>query len=360
MANEFLTDEHTELLQKLVREVVNDPSTYIGSKFLPSVSIPVRKIRTEVIEASGGVTNEHVPGTDPKYIQSFGTRVQEFEPPAYKEAIHYDEKKILWLRELGDNGRNKRGIRQYIDLDVDRLNRRLEARIELERWNAIFTGGFTYEGKVFSYGIPATNRAVPVGAAWSLDSISANDSANPLEDIRYWVMGGYAYFRKYKLTSMIMNPSTARWILDNANVQSLVSRYFSSDIFGAYELNKTIQFLIPGAPPVSIYDGWYQTETVDGAGKISVSNAVYFIPDGKVFFEASLPGGDMIGEFVQGVHLASGTIDAPGYGKFLVVDENIAPGTKGGPKNPYLDLVSGVYGGVKLDRPFDILSANVL
>lgn len=360
MPNLFVTDEHTEILQKLVREVVNDPSTYIGSKFIPSVALPVRKIRTEVIEASGGVTNEHVIGTDPTYVQSFGTRVQEFEPPAYKEAIHYDEKKILFLRELGDNGRNKRGIRQYIDLDVDRLNRRLEARIELLRWQAIFNGGFSYAGKTFSYGIPGANRAVPIGGLWSTDGSTANDLANPLEDIRYWLMGGLAKFRKYKVTSMIMNPNTARFILDNANVQSLVSRYFSSDIFGAYELNKTIQFLIPGAPPVSIYDGWYQTETVDGTGKIVVSDAVYFIPDGYIFFEASLPGGDMIGEFVQGVHLASGTVDAPGYGKFLVVDENIAPGTKGGPKNPYLDLVSGVYGGVKFDRAFDVLSAKVV
>jgi hypothetical protein len=68
----------------------------------------------------------------------------------------------------------------------------------------------------------------------------------------------------------------------------------------------------------------------------------------------------MIGEFVQGVHLASGTPDEPGFGKFLIVDENIAPGTKGGPKNPYLDLISGVYGGVKLDRPFDVLTAKVI
>jgi hypothetical protein len=360
MANEFITDEHTEVLQKLVREVVNDPSTYVGSKYMPSIAVPVRKIRTEVIEASGGLTNEHIIGTDPLYVQSFGTRVQEYEPPAYKEAIHYDEKKILWLRELGDNGRNNRGIRQYIDIDVDRLNRRLEARIEKQRWDSIFNGGFTYAGKTISFGIPAANRAVPLGADWSTGALTtANDAAEPLEDIRYWCMGGYAAYRKYKLTSMIMNPNTARWILDNANVQSLVSRYFSSDIFGAYELNKTIQFLIPGAPPISIYDGWYQTETVT-SGKITVSDAVYFIPDGYIFFEASLPGGDMIGEWVQGVHLAEGTIDAPGYGKFLVVDENIAPGTKGGPKNPFLDLVAGVYGGPKLDRPFDVLTAKVI
>jgi hypothetical protein len=369
--NQFVTTEHTEILQKLVREVVNDPSTYMGSKFIPSIALPVRKIRTEVIEANGGLTNAHVIGTDPEYIQSFGTRVQEFEAPAFKEAIHYDEKKILWLRELGDNGRNMRGIRQYIDIDVDRLNRRLEARIEYMRWQAIFNGGFSYMGNTVSYGVPSANQATPIGQNWSTDGINANNSANPIQDIRYWTLGGLAQFRKYKIRNMVMSPNTVRWILDNSNVQALIKTYFSSDIFGAYELNKTLQMLIPGCPQIVVYDGWYQTENVGTgftssaglptvAGQISVSNTVYFIPDGAIFFEvSSLPGGDKIGEFVQGVQLASGSIDQPGFGKFLVVDECIAPGTRGGPKNPFLDLIAGVYGGVKMDRPFDLLTAYV-
>lgn len=367
LTNTFTTDQHTEVLQKLVREVVNDPTTYMGSKYIPSIAMPVRKIRTEVVEASGGLTNEHVVGTDPLYIQSFGTRVQEFEPPAFKEAIHYDEKKLLWLRELGGNGRNQRGIRQYIDLDVDRLNRRLEARIEKLRWDAIFTGGFTYVGATISYGFLTGNKATPVGALWSLDGVNANNSADPVKDIRYWTLGGLAAFRKYKIRKAVMNPNTARWILDNSNVQALIKTYFSSDIFGAYELNKTIQFLIPGAPEIVVYDGWYQTESsaagqatstggTSVAGQLTVGNATYFIPDGGIFFEvSSLPGGDKIGEFVQGVHLAEGTLDNPGYGKFLIVEDKIAIQ----PKNPYLDLVAGVYGGVKMDRPFDVLTAQV-
>jgi hypothetical protein len=359
MANEFFITEYTQVLQKLVREVVNDPSTYMGAKFLPSIALPVSRVRTEVIEASGGLTQEHLPGTDPKYIQSFGTRVQEFAPPKYKEAIHYDEDKILYLRELGKNDTSKRGVRQYIDIDIDRLNRRLEARIEKLRWDAIFGGGFTWMGKTFSYGIPTANQALPLSAVWSSDGISANNSADPIRDIRYWTLGGLAGFRKYKIRQMIMNPNTARFILDNSNVQSLIKQYFASDVFGAYELNKTIQMLVPGAPQVTVYDGWYQNESVV-SGKLTVSDAVYFIPDGYIWFECALPGGDKIGEFVQGVHLAEGSVDSPGFGKFLVVEENIAPGTKGGPGNPYIDIFAGVYGGVKLDRPFDVLTAKVV
>ncbi len=355
--NTWLTAEYTQELQKLIMEVVNDPSTYMGAKYLPSVSLPVNEVFTEVIEASGGITNEHVIGTDPKYIQSFGTRVQNFTPPKYKEAIHYDEQKLLFLRKLGDNGRNVRGIRQYINQDIDRLNRRVEARIELERWNAIFNGGFSYFGKTFSYGIPASLRAVPIGAVWSVDGINANNSANPVTDMRYWLLGGYAPFRKYKYAKMVMNPNTVRWILDNTNVQSLIKTYFSAENFGAYELNKTLQVLIPGLPEVVIYDGWYQTESVNADGKLIVSDAIYFVPDGYIFFvQQNLPGGDKLGEFQQTLHLSDGTIDSPGQGKFLIIDDK----TVENKKNPYLDLIGGVYGGVNLQRAFDLSTAKVV
>jgi hypothetical protein len=357
--NEFITNEYTEVIQKLVKEIVNDPSTYMGSKYLPSVAIPVSKIRTEVIEASGGLTEEHRPGTNPKYIQSFGTRVQEYQPPFYKEAIHYDEEKILFLRQLGVNGRNVRGVQQYIDIDVDRLNRRIEARIEKQRWDTIFNGGFSWLGKTVSFGIPSANDVAPIGADWSTDGVSANNSANPIVDLRSWVMGGTARFRKYRITKIIMNPNTARWLLDNTNTRTFLTSYGANPSIGAYDINRILQFLVPGLPPVEVYEGWYQSESVDAVGKISVSDAIYFIPDGKIFFEASLPGGDKIGEFVQTVHLASGTIDNPGFGKFLVIEDNTVPGSQGGPKNPYLDLVGGVYGGVKLDRAFDVLTATV-
>lgn len=359
MTNQFITTEHTEVLQKLIKEVVNDPSTYLGSKYLPSVALPVDVVRTEIIEATGGLTNEHVPGTDPKYIQSFGTRVQEYKPPKYKEAIHYDEEKILYLRKLGENGRNVRGIRQYIDLDVDRLNRRLEARIELQRWDAIFTGGITWMGKTLSFGIPAGNRVTPASAVWRTDGVAPNELADPISDMQTWLLGGEDTFRKYKITGMVMNPNTARWVVTNPNTLYYLSAYGANPAITGLEINKLLSFLIPGCAPVTVYNGWYQTETV-AAGKISVSDATYFIPDGYIFFECALPGGDMIGEFMQGVHLAEGTPDSPGFGKFLVVEDCTAPGTRGGPKNPYIDITSGVYGGVKLDRGFDVLTAKVI
>lgn len=369
--NQFFTNEYTSVIQKLIREVVNDPKTYVGSRYLPSVALPVNQVRTEVIEATGGLTNEHEPGTNPKYVQSFGTRVQTYTPAYYKESIHYDEKKILFLRELGQNNLNIRGVQQYIDLDIDRLNRRVEARIEKLRWDTIFNGGFTFMGTTISFGVPAKNLAVPIGAVWSTDGINANASANPIVDLRYWMMGGLAAYRKYMKTKLVMNPNTARWILDNANTRAYLTSYGANPALTEYDVNKALGFLIPGLPPVEVYGGWYQNEStaagqptstggVSVAGQITVGDGVYFIPDGYIFIECSLPGSDKIGEFMQTVHLASGSIDNPGFGKFLVVEDCTAPGTKGGPANPYVDLTAGVYGGPKLDRAFDLLTAKVI
>lgn len=359
MLNGFSITEYTQTLQKVIQEVVNDPTTYLGSKYLPSVAIPTDEIYTEVIEATGGLTNEHVLGTDPTYIQNFGTRVQKFAAPSYREGILYDEKKLMHLRKLGQNDRSQRGIQQYIDKSIDQLNRRLEARIEKARWDAIFNGGFTYASQTFSYGVPAGNRATPIGAVWSSDGVRKNDTANPLEDLRYWLMAGYANFRKYTITKIIMNKNTARWILDNANTKAYVQNGIANPNISKYDINDVLSFFFPGCPPVEVYGGWYQEQTIVD-GKITVGNALQFIPDGYIFFEASLPGGDMVGEFVQGLNLQSGTLNDPGVGKYLLVEENIAAGTKGGPSNPHVSIWGGVNGGVKMDRPFDLLTAKVI
>jgi len=355
----LFTNEYTDMIQKVVRQVVNDPATYLGSKYLPSLATPATRIYVDVVEASGGLTNEHVEGTDPKTVQGIGTHTQSFEGGVWKEELVMVEKDLLRLRELGQNDRSMRGARRYIDLNVDKLNRRLEARMEKLRWDTIFSGGWSYLGRTVSFGVPGGNQVTPVGDDWSADGDNADNNADPVKDLRWWLFGGEPLFRKYKVSKIVSNPNTARWVLDNENVQSLIKSRFSAENFSDYDLNKSLQFLIPGLPPWEVYNGWYQSETVTN-NVVSVGDATYFIPDGYLFFEVSnLPGGDVLGEMVQGVHLASGSVDTPGFGKYIVIEDNTAPGTKGGPQNPYISMVAGFRGGAKLDRPFDVLTAKV-
>lgn len=361
MINQFVTAEWTQSIQKVIKEVVNDPTTYRGSKYLPSITQPTSEIFVDIVEATGGLTNEHLPGTNPKIIQSFGTRTDVFSPAYYKEEILYNESQILNLRKLGDNGRNARGIQEYIELSLDQLNRRIEARIEKQRWDALFNGGWSFMDKTISFNVPSGNRALPVGAVWSLDGVSANNSANPVADLRYWIMSGYAPFRKYQISKLVMNGNTARWILENENTRQYLTSYGANAKMSGYDVNTVLNFLIPGVPEVDVYNGWYQTETVGAENQIVVSDAIQFIPDGYIFFEVSnLPGNDKIGDFVQTIQLADGTIETPGVGKFVLVEDCTRPGSRGGPANPFISLLGGVYGGTRLSRPFDLLTAKVI
>jgi hypothetical protein len=148
-------------------------------------------------------------------------------------------------------------------------------------------------------------------------------------------------------------------LLDNNNTRQFLTSYGANPGLQGYDVNKVLNFLIPGLPEVEVYNAWYQEESVSGE-KISVGDAIYFVRDGEIFLEVSnLPGGDKIGDFVQGIHLHGGSLENPASGKFVVIEDNTAPGTKGGLTNPYLDIVAGVYGGPKLDRPFDVLTAKV-
>jgi hypothetical protein len=257
------------------------------------------------------------------------------------------------------NDQSQRGIRQHLNENAVVLNNRIEARIELLRWQAIFNGTYVYEGKTVNFGVPSGNNVAPT-VPWVVNNggaIQANPAATPIQDLRYWILGGYSKFRKYKIRKVIMNPNTARGVLDNPNVQSLIQTRFAAAGYNQHDIQAVCNFLIPGMPEIVVYDGWYQTETINATtGLVTVSDAVFFIPDGSIFFEAKLPGGDVIGDFVCALTLANGSVDNPAPGKFLIVDEHI--GDK--PGNPYIDVFCGVAGGPRLKRPFDVLTATVI
>ena len=339
MSNVFST-EHTRVLEEVIREIETDPAEYLGAKYMPSIDIPSATVFVDVLEARGGLIKEHTLGTDPQASPRRQFRTQQYAPGAYKEFIRFNEGDILRLRELGMNDQSKRGIRMHLNENALALNNRIEARMELLRWQAIFNGTYVYDGKTVNFGKPSANNVAPVNP-WGFNDgngnfTTTNPAATPIQDLRFWLNGGYSTFRKYKKTKIIMSPNTERVFLDNPNVQSLIQSRFASDIEKQHNINTVLSFLIPGCPPVEIYEGWYQNETVDPTtGLITESDAVYFIPDGSIFFECKLPDNNKVGD---------------------VVDEHIED-RKG---NPYIDLIGGFYGGPRLKRAFDVLTATVI
>jgi hypothetical protein len=352
---------HTRVLQEVIREIETDVTEYLGAKYLPTIEIPSTSVFVDVLEARGGLVSEHTLGTDPQSAPRRQFRTQQYAPGAYKEFIRFNEGDILRLRELGLNDQSKRGIRQHLNENALVLNNRIESRIELLRWQAIFNGTYVYDGKTVSFGVPSQNNVAPV-APWGLNDgfgnfTVTNPLATPIQDVRYWIMGGYAPFRKYKITKLIMNPNTERMVLDNPNVQSLIQTRFASESYRLNNINEVMGFLIPGMPPIEVYKGWYQQESINAtSGQITIGNAVYFIPDGSVYFECKLPDMNKIGDIVMTLSLANGSVDSPAPGKFILVDEHIADHVG----NPYIDIFGGFYGGPRLKRAFDTLTATVI
>jgi hypothetical protein len=360
MSNVFAS-AHTRVLQEVIREIETDPTEYKGAQYMPSIEIPSATVFVDVLEARGGLIKEHTLGTDPQSAPRRQFRTQQYSPGAYKEFIRFNEGDILRLRELGLNDQSKRGIRQHLNENAMALNNRIEARMELLRWQAIFQGTYIYDGRTVSFGKPSYNNVTPT-VPWGANDgagnfTTANSSATPIMDMRYWTMGGYAPFRKYVITKIIMNPNTERMVLDNPSVQSLIQNRFAAETYKQHNINEIMGFLVPGMPPIEIYKGWYQSETINATtGQLTVGNAIYFIPDGSIFFECKLPDSNKIGDVVMTLNLSNGSVDSPAPGKFILVDEHI----EDRPGNPYIDVIGGFYGGPRLKRAFDTLTATVI
>jgi hypothetical protein len=357
---ELISPAYTRALGEVIREIEPDVNLYRGIQYMPAVERPTNNVYVDVWEATGGATLEHTLDTDPLNIQKKAFRTMQFSAGAYREAIRFGESDILRLREIGQNDLSKRGIQQHLEENAKRLNTRIETRLELLRWQAIFNGSYIYDGRVIDFGVPAANTVSPVANWGSVDPVTGvvtvNPNSDPIADIRLWTMGGYGQFRKYNIRKMVMNPNTERVFLANQKVQDQIRGFLASGIINGYETNKILSLLIPGVPEVDVYKGTYFAETINPlTGKIAVSAATYFIPNGKIFFETDLPDNNKVGEVQMTLNLSNGSIDAPTAGKFVITDQR----GLGNVKNPSLELVGGFNGGPALMRSFDLLTATV-
>ena len=356
---ELISPAYTRALGQVMREIEPDPAQFLGIKYMPAVERPTNDVYIDIWERSGGMTLESGIEQDTQAIQKKNFRTEKFSAGAYREMIRFGESDILRLRELGSNDLSKRGIQMHIEENMRRLNNRLETRMEFLRWSTIFSGSYVYDGRTVDFGVPGQNTVSPV-VNWATVSggvPTANPAADPISDLRFWLTGGYDVYRIYgPVKSIVMNPNTARMIINNSKVQSQILPAITGGRLQTYDVNGILNFLVPGLPNVEIYSGTYLAETMDPVtGKITTGNATYFIPDGKIFFEVGLYG-DKIGEIAMTLNLSNQSIDAPASGKYLLTDMT---GLQSMTRAPYMALVSGFNGGPVLSRPFDVLTATV-
>lgn len=343
----IIVNDYTQELEGVINETLADPARWIGDRIMPGVDRSSRTIRTVIEEGSGGMTREHVINTDPHLVQRPGRRIVEYTAGFYREVFVLEEDEILFLRSFRSSDLRLRGIMEEIERMSEKARRRIATRREYERWNTLFTGIYTYLGQDIDFGVPAGNQVTPA-VAWDTPA-----TATPLTDLRTWLT---VDFRKYRISEIVMNQKTANDMLATDEVTTLLAAIGGRQAELRNDPSALLNFSVPGAPPILIYDEWYQTESLDGSDvdKLVLSDPVGFVPDDLIYFH-HMPQGDPIGDFVMGPNLQNGSVDRLGSGVFVVIDDK----TEEEPKNPRIELIAGFNGGPRLMRPFDCLTADV-
>ncbi len=335
-------DPYTRALAEVVQDIIADPSTYRGAEVMPMVDHRSYTIQTTTNEAFGGLTLEHMLGTTPKKVQAGGAHILVYNAGYYRESFELNEADIIFLRNFNNLNFEDRGVQQEMEKIAKKAALRVANRMEKLRWDTLLTGIWTFMGQAIDFGIPGGNTLTPA-VAWDTPA-----TATPLVDIRVWMLA----LRKYKIKRMYMNQKTANDFLATDEVSGLLFAVGGRQAELVNDVNRLVQFHIPGAPPIEIYDGWYQDETTP-AGVVTVGVPIPFIPDDIVYFDIK-PMGDNVGDLAITPNLQNGTVDSLGSGIIWGMEDNT---NKLG--NPNVEFVSGFNGGPRLFRPQDIHKADV-
>lgn len=349
------------------------------SEAFPDKPIPATdQIFVEWIEGAKGLASDYLYGDNVPEVRRLSRGAYSYEAPAIREQKIYREQDILFTREMGSGNFAERGILQQISYDSLDGYVKMISKKKYQLSQFVFNGSFTFSPAsgsapiTVSSGVPAGNTLLPIGAVWGVASGGTyipNVGANPIADIQYWFSSAGPLKRLLPFVkSLVMNPNTQFLFLQNANVQSYANRILtnnalmnSSDVFS---MAKVAEITVPSVKKFDIvidYSG-YQPDVVTAGVPVDTTPLTYFIPDGYIFFELEIPAsyGSPIGDYVFLGQLQNGGFVNPTPGPFIVLEDNTAPGTRGGLGNPFLSLIYGYAGGPRIRRPNDLVIARVI
>lgn len=318
-----------EVINRVFQEFQVQPGAFIGHEYLPlnttDFAANADTITWETFGPSLGMTNQHRPGTDPRFINFQPVSQKTIGTAFWKEGHRIGERDILMLRKLGTFG--ECAGRSLVTKGLENLDLRLKTRMEWLRWQALM-GTLTLPAiggapaRTIDYEVPNAHK-VPADVAWT-------DTANadPIADLQAAVI-------RYRgkgagKPDVIINAATAAVWAQNAKVRDLVKQSSSVVQIGTDNIGELMVALVGGIRRIRVYDEVY----LDEAG-----NPQTFVPD----YVAVLIGAGQgvvgpLGEFASTPSLHNGGIDGPMPGSFVIQDDNLSRA------NPYLDLFAGIYG----------------
>ncbi len=355
----LLTDRHRQVIHAVVEEITTpllDESSLIR-ELMPIVNVPAAVLEHEIISGSGGLTNERVLDEEGKSIAGHSSTSKLFEPGSYQEFITFTEKDLLKLRKHGTFGeRGATGLTggelDFIQRAAMKLQMRLNNRTAQLGWDALFLDQYVYQGVTKDFGRPAGN-VIAAATDWSATGVGT-----PFEDL-VAIIGQNAVVRKYKafISSFVINPKTESDIVLRALESGVIT---NANIRNA-DINEVRKFSAPGLAPFEVVADAIQTETVNADGSITLSDAVYLVPDDRVLIKLDFnKTGKMFPKYgevqiTENMNDPSATPQSPAQGMYTFIDEEGMIRRK----NPHLDVVGGFNGGSNLMRPNDVLIITV-
>lgn len=323
-------------------------------RLMPIANRPEGILEHEILSGFGGKTEERVMGEAGKTIAGISSQSKVYMPGSYQESIPFNERDLLRLRKAGSIG--DRGVTGLTSNEVsitskvaEKLELRLENRMQQLAWDSMFNGTFVYNGQTYTFGIPEANQ-LDTASNWDTDYEAGE--ANPIEDLID--MSQNEILRKYVIKEIIMNPHTAA---KSKKAIIKLKQIHNSNVREA-SLSELLSFYCPELPAINIVRDAYQDETISADGKVEASEGKYFVPNGKFLWVPDFGGTDypQYGELqlTENMNDPSATVDRPAQGSYLFFDEE---GLKNR-KSPGVEIVAGFNGGPNLMRPFDVIIGN--
>lgn len=361
----------TTLIDGVQREIGgSEDETFPLTEFFPNKYVSASTVAVDMVNPITGLMNQRNPTAPLVQVTKLGNRTITATPAYYGEEIIINEQDLLFLRDLGNPNVGVYDIGYRIGMWTYQLQIRAQNVRKVTLANAIIDGQFTWQQQTASYGIPSDNRFVPIGADWATGTpLVTNPAAYPLGDIQYTILSD-PFFRKYQNfpIKVIMNYKTHLWFFQNLNNNNTIQYIYANSAImdkmsSGYTMGTAFSYYMGGCGTnfEVVVDGQtYLADAYDPNGN-SEGDVVYIIPDGYIYFMVDTKAyGGPLGSYLFTHAVQNGGYMNPQPGPYLLIEDNTAPGTRGGPSKPFLAIISGFNGIPNLTRSQDILTMDVI
>lgn len=346
----------TVLATKLVQESPISSEEFLGARFLPLNTTDFttgQGIRYKRLKAVTGATAPHTLRANViKPVPMQGLDDATLDPNYWKEMAIIDEDDILKLADIADEKMLLSRTGRLFAMRAMQLNRRLDTRMEIDRWLALrngYSAGLDVGGKTIKvdYLIAAPTSAE---VAWATIA-----SAKIMKDIYTGVEAMQGTGALY--VDVVMPVAAAKLCIQNAEVRDLAKQSFFAGELGLGNIGNLMKTLLQGdrgpmggpqIRDVIVYAGSYLNDSGVVTKYLSDSYVHLLGSRSGAQVDAAVPQEEKLGEWASVPHVASSGLEgntiATETGKFLkVIDETM--------KHDRLELVGGIYGAVAIYHP---------